>query len=281
MKTLITGANGYIGKSLIQFMTEQNIQIVPATRKDFDYTDIDSIRCFFNNMSITKVIHLASVMDNQNTQGLFEINVLGLYNLLTVCCENKITHFTFASGNNVYGTKKDLPYEELDICEPDAKNLYGISKYVGELIIKEFCSNHKINYANVRIADIYGPQQKHGNLLKAIVGNAEEGKSLSLYGKGIRTRDYIYISDVVQGLMFISQNELQGEYNLATGVGTDVKHLLTLVNDILDQKLKIENIDVENEDESNVVLNPSKLANSGYSASINVTEGLKKIIKGE
>ncbi len=281
MITMVTGANGYIGKNLIQAMTVQNIQFFPVTRKDFDYTDINSIRLFLKNKNIKKVIHLASAMDNQNTQSLFEMNMLGLYNLLTVCNENRIAHFTFASSNNVYGTKKGSSYDELDICEPNTENLYGISKYVGELIIKDFCSNHKINYANVRIADIYGPQQKHGNLLKALVKKVEEKEHLSLYGKGVRTRDYIYISDVVKGLMFISQNELQGEYNLATGVGTNVKQLITFVNDILDQRLKIENIDVENEDESNVVLNPLKLTSSGYSASINVSQGLKKIIKGE
>lgn len=281
MVTMVTGANGYIGKNLIQAMSEQNAEFLPVTRKDFDYTDINSVRLFFKNKNIKKIIHLASAMDNQNTQSLFEMNILGLYNLLTVCNENRIAHFTFASSNNVYGIGKNLPYEETDICEPDTKNLYGISKYVGELIIKDFGRNHKINYANVRIADIYGPQQKHGNLLKALVKKVEEKEYVSLYGKGVRTRDYIYISDVVKGLMFISQNELQGEYNLATGVGTNVKQLITFVNDIVDYKLRIQNIDVENEDESNVVLSPVKLASSGYSASMDVSEGLKKIIKGE
>jgi|GEM_PF-908038 len=279
MKTLITGASGYIGSYLIKEMHIRGSEYICSTRSDFDYTNYESIKRYFDTNKIDKVIHLASIMDNQNTSGLFEINILGLYNLLRVCGDNKISHFTFASGNNVYGLYQEKIYNELDYTQPDDKNLYGFSKYVGELVINDYCNNYGIKFANVRIADVYGPNQKHGNLMKAIVDNVKNENPLSLYGEGKRTRDYIYIKDVIDGLLFISENDLIGNYNLSTGVGTNVKKILETVNDIFSGDLKINEISVLNEDTSFVVLDNKKLLNEGFNIKYTLKDGLIEIFK--
>ena len=281
MKTLITGADGYIGGYLKRALSDNGIDFVVSEIDTFDYSDIDGMRAFFKDKDIGRVIHLAGVVQNDDNENLFKVNLYGIYNLLNVCAENNISHFTFASTNNVYDNTKPLPFAETSTRMPAPQNRYGFSKYAGELIIQDMCAVFGIKYANIRIADVYGPGQKHGNLLKAIVNNVNEGKPLSLYGKGVRTRDYIYVKDVADGLCFISKNELTGSINLGTGVGTSVKQLLDTVNDICGGGLVIEQVPANNEDTSSVILNCEKLRGLGFVPKYSVRDGMREILKGE
>lgn len=281
MKFLITGSNGYVGEYLSRLLKKANELIITATRKDFDFKSISQIREFFKEKEITHVIHLAASISNENSKELFDINITGLYNLLKVCQENHIQHFTFASSNNVYGTYKDNRYTEEDNIYTDSSNYYGMSKYTGELLVSDFCKKNNIVFANVRIGDIYGPYQNHGNLLKTIVRNVKEEKDLIQYGQGIRERDYIYIEDVVEGLYFISKYSLSGVINLSTGVGTTIRQLLNISKAIVDNKIKIIYKEVENEDTTKVVLDNVKLQKLGFSPKVSIEEGIKKVFEEE
>lgn len=281
MNTLITGANGYIGGYLHKEMKARGLSYICSSRNDFDYTDINSIRSFFKGKNIDTVIHLAGVVDNKDSADLFDINLMGLYDLLRVCEEFKVKRIVFASTNNVYGTVQKTLLKETDVVMPDYANKYGFSKYMGELLVKDFCSSVGMSFANVRIADVYGPEQKHGNLLRAIANNAKEGKPLALYGEGVRTRDYTYVKDVAAGLAFLAQSDFCGEINLGTGIGTSVKQMLDIVNKICDNKLEIKKVSVDQEDSSCVVLNIDRLNSLGFMAKYSVENGMTEIIKGE
>lgn len=281
MKLLITGGNGYIASYVKMNLEESEISYVESTRESFDFGDINSIRDFFEKKNITHIIHLAGSISNTDTKELFDINLLGLYNLLKVSSKSKVKHFTFVSTNNIYGLEKNVQYNEIDNANPSSENRYGFSKYLAELLVEDFSQKQKLTYANVRVADVYGPGQKHGNLFKSIVNSVYNEKELVLYGEGIRKRDYIYVKDVAAGLIYISKNNLSGVYNLSTGKGTTVKYLLNLVNELIDRKININKIDVEIEDKSSVVLSPDKLAKEGFYAKYNLEKGLKEILKGE
>lgn len=252
-----------------------------ANRGDFEYRDVNSIRAFFEAKDITHVIHLAGAIDINDSAAIFNTNIEGLYNLLTVCRENKIEYFCFASGNNVYGVYKDIPYSEEDLIYTENRNLYGLSKYIGELLIKDFCTANNIKFACVRIADIYGPKQKHGNLLKALVSSVIRRTPIPLYGEGQRERDYIYITDVVEGLLFISKNDIEGIINLGTGKGTKVKELVHIANVLSNYECGITNVKVDNEDITRVVLDCTKLKSFGFEAKVDIKTGLKQIILEE
>ena len=275
MKVLITGANGYIGKYVCDCMECCGIEYVRSGRKDFEYLDVASIRHFFKNKGITHVIHLASIVEG-SIDAVFEVNIEGLLNLLSVCAEEKISHFLFASSNTVYA-QNTLDSRTENIC-PEPQGAYPLSKYVGELMVADYMTKHNISYANVRIGDVFGPRQKYGNLLKAIINNIRLGKPLGLYGQGERTRDYIFIEDVAEGLVHICTKELQGNVNLATGKGTSVKELLDITNSLFENTLVINKVFVEKEDVSKVVLDVSKLRESGFEMKFTVEDGLRKIL---
>ncbi len=280
MKILLTGANGYIGHFVSNRLSELNIDFVIATRDSFDYDNLSSIRKYWEMENISHVIHLAGSVSNDKSNELFNINIWGLYNLLMVCIEKKVSHFTFVSSNNVYGSNKE-EFEETDKLQPNWTNIYGLSKYVGELIVSDFCGFHNLNFANVRVADVYGPGQRHGNLMKTIVYSIANNKPLVMHGQGKRKRDYIYVEDVADGLIHIATNCLEGEYNLGTGVGTTVEQLLNIANSIYENKLDIQYKTLEDEDTSTVVLNIRKLSDTGFTVKYTLEQGLRKLLKGD
>lgn len=276
-RLLLTGAGGYVGTRLADKL-EKRGKIVRADRGSFDYQSVDSIRRFFEEKEIRTVIHLAAVCESQDPGAYYLVNICGLKNLLTVCLEYGVRQFSFISGNNVYSADVKEVHTEEETCRPDERNLYGISKYMGELLIKDMLQQSTMKYCILRISDIYGPGQRYGNLMKAMISRAGNGEALQVYGQGLRTRDYIYIQDVVDGIYFSLKHGLSGIYNLSTGVGTRVLELAQLVDRIRGGRGGIEYLPCENEDVSCVILSPDKLAREGFRTSYSLEQGIREIL---
>lgn len=281
MKVLLTGANGYLGGYVKDELTKNHIEYESISYKDLQAWDLERIAAFLINSGISDVIHLAAAVGEREAGELYESNIMMLYTLLCASREAKVRNFVFASGNNVYSCKRDKGALEEEACEPESKNQYGVSKYVGECLIENYCKSWDMGYAIVRIADIYGPKQKTGNLMKALVGNAASGKSLKLYGEGVRKRDYIYVTDVAKGMVHICQNRIQGKINLGTGIATSVKELVLIAKECSDNRCDIEKIAVDKEDTSSIYLNIDKLEDSGFHPEVLIQQGIKMCIEEE
>lgn len=278
MNCLITGATGFVGTYLTDELKRQGISYIPVSRREFDLLDLEGMERFFAGKTIDHVIHLAGAVGSCDKECIFEANIVGLYYLLRVCVAHDVQHFTFASGNAVYGTQGQVPWKENMHGFPEPKNLYALSKYAGELIVSDFCAKHEIGWANVRIGDIYGPEQKTGNLVKAVVNSAAAGNPLKLYGAGVRKRDYIYVTDAARGLAFISIKGLTGAINLGTGIGTTVAEVVNLAAEISGIS-EIQSVDTAPEDVSQIFLDVTLLRQAGFSTEVSLRKGLKKCIE--
>ena len=292
MSLLITGGTGYIGSKLVQQLKRKNKFIYSVGIKELNLLNYGNILNFLKKNNIKKVIHLGWCMENSNNA--IYSNIEALINLIKSCeeikiekvvntdklkkeYEIKIENFIFISTNNVYGIKNNGNlFVEEEILNVDKNNKYGISKYIGEKLVSYTLQEKS---CIVRIADVYGPNQNHGNLIKGIISNIENKENLKLYGEGKRQRDYIYIDDVIRGLEFIYENNLKGIYNLGTGVGTSVKEIIDIVLKICQNRIDLDYIKVAKEDTSKVILNIGKLKKLGFSCNTTVEEGLKKIIE--
>ncbi len=259
----------------MQQLRKKNNNVYSVGIEDLNLLNYGDTLNFLKENNINKIIHLGWNMNNENS-AIYD-NIEAMSNLIKSCEEVQIEKFIFVSTNNVYGTKiKNAPFLEEDRLSPDINNKYGISKYIGEKLAmytleKKCCI--------IRIADVYGPGQNHGNLIKAIISNLEDKKNLKLYGEGKRERDYIYIDDVIQGITFIYENDLSGIYNLGTGVGTSVKKIIEIILKICQNRVGLDFVKIENEDTSKVILNVEKLKKLGFSYNVTIEEGLKKIIE--
>ena len=278
MSLLITGGTGYIGKKLTQKLMEKYNPIYSVGIEELDLQNYEEVLDFLKKNKIRKIIHLGWKMENNN-EAIYD-NIEALNNLLKASEEVQVEKIIFTSTNNVYGTELNgNNFSEEDKINLDENNKYGISKYLGEELVK-YSMNEKA--CIIRIADVYGPNQNHGNLMKGIISNLENKKNIQLYGEGKRERDYIYIDDVIRGLEFIYENNLTGTFNLGTGVGTSVKRITDIVINICKNNginTGLDYVQVNKEDSSKVILNVEKLKNLGYCYNVTIEEGLRKIIE--
>ena len=278
MSLLITGGTGYIGKKLTQKLMKKYNPIYSVGIEELDLQNYEEVLDFLKKNKIRKIIHLGWKMENNN-EAIYD-NIEALNNLLKASEEVQVEKIIFTSTNNVYGTELNgNNFSEEDKINLDENNKYGISKYLGEELVK-YSMNEKA--CIIRIADVYGPNQNHGNLMKGIISNLENKKNIQLYGEGKRERDYIYIDDVIRGLEFIFENNLTGIFNLGTGVGTSVKRITDIVINICKNNginTGLDYVQVNKEDSSKVILNVEKLKNLGYCYNVTIEEGLRKIIE--
>lgn len=275
---LITGATGYVGSHFLKAIPEHlRRDCLSPSRQEMDLTNADSVKLYFKTHSIDRVLHLAAALDNTDSVSLLNSNISGLYYLLQESKTAEIQHFVFASSNTVYGTRKAFSIPESQSDCPDADNHYAVTKYYGELMVKDVLGGFR--HTIVRIGDIYGPNQKTGALIKAVVKNIVHAEPQRLYGQGDRTRDYIYIDDVVSGLQYILEKKLTGVYNLATGVGTDVREIIHIAETLSDCKSPTIPVPTEHEDHSKIVLDITKLKNAGWEAEVSFKEGLGRIVE--
>ena len=278
MSLLITGGTGYIGKKLTQKLMEKYNPIYSVGIEELDLQNYEEVLDFLKKNKIRKIIHLGWKMENNN-EAIYD-NIEALNNLLKASEEVQVEKIIFTSTNNVYGTELNgNNFSEEDKINLDKNNKYGISKYLGEELVK-YSMYEKA--CIIRIADVYGPNQNHGNLMKGIISNLENKKNIQLYGEGKRERDYIYIDDVIRGLEFIYENNLTGIFNLGTGVGTSVKRITDIVMNICKNNginTGLDYIQVNKEDSSKVILNVEKLKKLGYCYNVTIEEGLRKIIE--
>ena len=277
MRTLITGAQGYIGRTLVGVMNDEEISF--PTRDEIKLDDYSQVEKYLKDNEIRKVIHLAACVKNGENSELFSTNIHGLYILLSACISCNISHFVFASTNNVYGTNHQDVIEETSDCHPDFNNAYALSKYVGELLVTDLLKNSGVLYAIARISDVYGHEQKHGNLLKEIVRKAKNKENQVLYGSGNRMRDYINVNDVALALAYLSKKSSTGVYNISTGKGLSVKTIIEYIATV--QNTGIERISVDREDISKIVLDNKKLKSLGFDPTIELFDWLKKEISEE
>jgi nucleoside-diphosphate-sugar epimerase len=166
-----TGSSGYIGEKLSNALGGNSIAI------SADDIPEESV-----------LIHLAAEVSPLNISTLQNNIAIDLQTLQLAKTKN--LKVIYASGNNVYPKSLNCDISTL----PEASDYYAASKIAGESLL---ISAQLQNWSILRIGDVFGPDQRHGNLFKAIAKSIQNGSPLQLSGKGLKVRSYIYIDELI------------------------------------------------------------------------------------
>lgn len=218
---LITGSTGFIGKNLIA-------SLYPAK----------FLPCKLHDVKNSFLIHLAADLSysRESLSNNVDIDsyVVDYANLNSV-------FLIYGSSNNVYPMRLDCTTDSKLCCS----NYYAASKIFGENLILDQCN---INFAILRIADVFGKGQKHGNLFKAIESRLKSRESLELYGTGSKLRSYIYLPELVNIMKFFYESHhidksCNSVYNLCYHDALDVAQILKIISD--ESGLNLRKIELE------------------------------------
>ena len=167
----------------------------------------------------------------KNPLSFLEVNVMGTHNILEAVKENH-ARMIYASTCEVYGDGHTLKDGELldETAEMSPNSPYAASKAAADRWCNAYHKSFGVNVTVVRPFNIYGERQKSGTfgaLIPILVRKALRGETLTVYGEGTATRDYLNIDDLVSAYNLVLQHpELSGRaINFASGVNTQVKDI--------------------------------------------------------
>jgi len=249
-RVLITGGAGFIGSNLARRLIADEAEI--TILDDFSTGNMENLEgvkaevihgsvfdkelAKFYVQSSDVVFHLAAKSISASTKNPaddFETNIGGTLNILMAMQHPCPFKLVYASSASVYGNARYLP-----INEDDAINLltpYAVSKFAGEGYCMAFYESFSIPVIVLRLSNVYGPYQTPANPFCGAIGKFMHSvlhyRNIIIHGDGLSTRDFTYVSDVVEALYTAGLSKVEGEvFNVATGIETSV---LTVADKIL------------------------------------------------
>jgi UDP-glucose 4-epimerase len=253
VRVLVTGGAGFIGSHLIDGLLARGIDVAlldhlrrsprpwvtealrnGATLHVADVRDLDSLRNAFDAVRPEVVMHLAAQVDVRRSVADpsfdAQVNVAGTVAVLEAALSVGVRRLLFASTAATYGNPERVPTGERAPIAPLSP--YGTSKAAAEWYLEQYSRLHGISTLSLRMANVYGPRQDpHGEagVVAIFAGARVAGTSVAAYGDGRQTRDYVYVSDVVDAWISAAESDARGALNISTG--TEVS-LLELIDEI-------------------------------------------------
>ena len=300
---LITGGAGFIGSNIVDelvkrgervrvldnFSTGRRENIEPFLEQiELIKGDIRNYQVIADAMeSVDFVIHEAalpsvprSIKDPISTN---EVNVTGTLHILQAAKDAGVKKVVFASSSSVYGNSKVLPKRE-DMT-PNPLSPYAVSKLAGEKYCEIFHTIYNLPTVCLRYFNVFGPKQNPNSQYAAVIPKfislVLEDKPLEIYGDGLQSRDFTYVSNVVQATILAAQvnKEVQGIINVACGERHFVLSLATTIGKILEKDVKSYHTQPRKGDVRDSFADITKAQKLlGYKVEIKFKEGLRRTI---
>jgi nucleoside-diphosphate-sugar epimerase len=228
MKFLVTGGAGFIGHNVVRQLEElghecaiidsaTNYGFVPKAEMNYliearkarynariNYVDLrehTQVADFMDENPADTVIHLASFPRQKvvGEQPVWASDVMcsALVNLLEECTKNKVKRFVYISSSMVYGDFENDVTEDAT-CNP--QGLYGIMKYTGEQIVKDYAKRTGMEYVIIRPSAVYGEWDVEDRVVSKFMLNAMRGGTLKVNGPD-EVLDFSYVEETAMGIV--------------------------------------------------------------------------------
>jgi nucleoside-diphosphate-sugar epimerase len=227
-KVLVTGATGFIGRHLVAQLEKMGKQVVCASRA----TGFDVTRDRLPLKGVTHVFHLAARIGVEEAWRVpidyLNTNALGTARVIDQCRGR--CSMTFVSAY-VYGNPRRLTIRESDPV--DVQNPYALSKLLGEQICAFYARFYEVPIVALRPFNIYGPGQDSRLVIPHIVEQFLDSRRRVVLVKDLApSRDYVYISDAIEGIILASQVASGSVFNIGSGTTYTVEEIITRVSKI-------------------------------------------------
>lgn len=253
-KAIVLGAGGFIGIHLVNELSLRGYEVVCFDKITSARWPVSAIKIqgdigappneLLNHMEHALVFHLISIsrpsLDTKHIQNTIELDLLATIRCLEATAGQSIRWVFISSGGTVYGDKGYMPIREDASADPICS--YGLVKLMIERYFSLYKRLHHVDYVIVRPSNPYGPGQdplRGQGLIPYLIYKALKKEPIEIWGDGSAIRDYIYISDAVQGIISLAVKGRSGEvYNVGTGIGHSVNSLVELIAQELGTPLK-------------------------------------------
>ncbi|MFO0765814.1 MAG: GDP-mannose 4,6-dehydratase [Nitrospiraceae bacterium] len=212
-----------------------------------------------------------------------QVNVLGALNVLEQASRHHGARKVIfsSSGGAIYGEQQSFPAAEVHVTQPLSP--YGISKLCGEHYLSYYSRLSGIQTVSLRYANVYGPRQNHRERLASCLSSLKrcciESQPV-VNGNGRQTRDFVFVEDVVEANLMALGPEVQGVYNVGTGVETSVNDLFHLLVELTKTEFKEVHGPAKKGEQARSVLDSTKIRTElGWEPKFDLREGLRETVE--
>jgi UDP-glucose 4-epimerase len=248
---LVTGGCGFIGTNLISRLASlgHRVRVLDnlsmSRREDIEHYGVDLQIGDIRDLPAVKkacegidtVVHLAAhtrVIESVTDPELnFATNAAGTMNVLLACRDAAVQKMIFASTGGAILGEQTPPVHEGMVPRPVSP--YGAGKLAGEAYCSAFFGSYGLNTIALRFSNVYGPFSYHkGSVVAQFFRNLMQKQPLIVYGDGQQTRDFVFVSDLVEAIMLADKADAAGEvFQIASGVETSLRTLLATMKAVL------------------------------------------------
>lgn len=237
MRYVISGAAGFIGSHLCDRLIEQGHEVVALDNlitghienirhlirtRTFEFLEHDVSKSIVVSGAIDRVLHLASLASPvyylKHPIETLECGSAGTRNMLALARQNNAP-FLLASTSECYGDPLEHPQTETywgNVNPVGLRSCYDESKRYAEALTMAYHRVYAMRTTIARIFNTYGPRMalNDGRVVPAFVDQALKGQNLTVFGDGSQTRSFCYISDLIDGLLLLSESNERYPVNL-------------------------------------------------------------------
>jgi UDP-glucose 4-epimerase len=304
-RALVTGGAGFIGSHVAERFLSAGYEVVilddlssgkrenlPAAA-EFQELDIRSpeAAALVGEGAFDVIAHLAAQIDVRRSvdEPAFDadVNIRGTLNLAeAVRRSGRNARFVFAStGGALYGDFAEPPTVEGFAKDPEAP--YGIAKLAVEYYLAYYARVHGLDTVAVRFGNVYGPRQDlHGEagVVAIFCNRIVQGRPLTVFGDGSQTRDYVYVTDVAEGIFRAATADLPHAgrvdaraFNIGTAVETSVVDVARMLMDAAGSEVPVQFAPKRPGEIQSSCLNVDKVQRAlGWRPSVAIADGLRR-----
>jgi UDP-glucose 4-epimerase len=296
-KILITGGAGFIGSHTADTLIKRKAKVIiidnlVTGRKEnlnpkakFYKLNIANpkIESIFQKEKPEVIYHFAfNVLVPKSVENpLLDMDsIVGAVNILKNVQKYGVQKIIFSSSGFIYGNNKNLPIKESEPIDPISP--YVVAKNTVENYLKFFNKTYSLSYVILRYSTVYGPRQVKGAMADYIRKLAA-GQQAEIWGDGTKTRDYVYIDDVIRANLLSLNLPLDYPdpvFNIGTSIETRLNDLYKKIARLLKKEPKPIYLPDRPGEQVRYSLDYSKFNKAlGWEPIINLDEGLKLILR--
>ena len=239
---IVTGGAGFIGSHLVDRLIASGRHVrvldnfVVGRRNNLrqhdgdplleivetDVADSDAVAAAC--VGAERIFHLAARADIvpsiQQPEAYFRANVDGTFVMLEAARREAVQRFVYVASSSCYGIPDIYPTPETAPANP--RYPYALTKYLGEQLVLHWAQLYRLPAVSVRLFNVYGPRARTSGTYGAVFGvflaQLLAGEPLTIVGDGKQTRDFTYVSDVVDALLMVAASGKRATvYNVGSG----------------------------------------------------------------
>jgi UDP-glucose 4-epimerase len=298
MRILITGGAGFIGSHIAEhYHQKAEVRVLDnlrsGHRKNLDGLKVEFIEASIMDRARVReamqgvdfVFHLAAMISVPESMfkpiECVDLNAAGTLIVLEEAAAAGVKKLCFSTSAAIYGDNPASP--KLETMAPEPKSPYAITKLDGEYYCGMFTSEGKLQTACLRYFNVFGPRQDPKSAYAAAIpiftSKAVANETMTVYGDGEQTRDFIFVKDVVAANAFMAESAFTGVYNVAYGKRTSINELVKKIIAVTNSKSDVKYLDERPGDIKHSLACVDKLLATGFRPSSDFERGMTETIK--